>query len=152
LALLARPNEKYPFDRFLVSEDPRSRRLEVANEPSDEETEARLLAEKETTGTKLEGPLNGLKEDIQAKWDNFSALRFQISYPMTRRMFPEQSTSFKETNNWSGKESWRKDYHKALIDNLECNDYNLYTPKDIEKTSHTKSEKDFKKNAAKKSL
>jgi hypothetical protein len=150
LALLARPNENYPFDRFLISEDPRSRRLEEANEPSDEETEARLLAEKETTGAKLEARLNGLKEDIQAKWDNFSALRFQISYPMTRRMFREQSTSFKETHNWTGKESWRKDYHKALIHYLECNDYNLYTPKDIEKTSHTKSEKEVKKKCGEK--
>jgi hypothetical protein len=38
LALLARPNEHNSFDRFLIRKDPRSRRLEEANEPSDEET------------------------------------------------------------------------------------------------------------------
>jgi len=145
LAVLAKPNENFPFDRFTINEDPRERRLLEANEPSDEEMEARILEETESKGSKLEGRVNGIKEDIKAKWDNMTYAQFQISYPMTKRMWKEQSTAFKDAHTWSGDDRWRGDWHKAIIHYLECDDYNLYTPKDIEKTSHSKSDKATKK-------
>lgn len=150
LALLAKPNENYPFDRFTITEDPRERRLQEANEPSDEEMEARILAEKETNGAKLEARINGIKDDLKAKWDNMSFAQFQVSYPMTRRMHKEQSTAFKKAHKWSGDDAWRGDWHKALIHYLECDDYNLTTPKDIEKTSHTTAQKDVKRKCGEK--
>lgn len=112
-------------------------------------SQGRRLADKKVDCDKVSDRIKKIKDDIEEKYKEFSQRRFERTYPITKKM--RDGTVKKLTDEYKKKtkfnESWRKDWHSALIHYIQCDDFDLYNPSDMRDGDDlTEKERNTKKN------
>jgi len=92
--------------------------------------------DKEDCEDQIEDRIKAIKNDVKTKYKEFSPRRFERTYPITKKMkagTKEDKSNYNDNykNKTDFKDAWRKDWHSSLIHYLECNDFDVYNPKDM---------------------